>query len=213
LVSKAQGKSMMEGIMERYSFAEEDPQLRQRPLSEQNLKTKFVIPMLQALNWDVYNFNQVREQKNFFGLLPDFILIDDHGKIILVEVKPPYAYNELENDLRKYSDNPNVRKEAAILLLTTFKDSRICTLGKKKGIRTKEISCSHYISRFDKLWKNLSNSEEGFKTRTYEKALAPRSKIRAKDARAYMTRHLLKSVSNVVLELGHDHRHNASDSL
>jgi hypothetical protein len=181
MVSKEQGKSMMKKIVKRYSVVEENPQLRKRSPSEQDLKTKFVVPMLQALNWDVHDFNQVREQKNFFGLLPDFILTDDYGKIILVEVKPPSAHNELENDLRKYSDNPNVRKKAAVLLLTTFKNSSICTLGKKKGVRTVKISCSHYISKFDKLWNYLSNSEEGFKTRTYEKALAPRSKTRARD--------------------------------
>ena len=174
MVSKKQGRLMMRRILERYSSLEKDRQLRERPPSEQDLKTKFVVPMLQALNWDVYDFNQVREQKNFFGLLPDFILSDDHGKIILVEVKPTSAYNELENDRKKYSDNPIVRKKAAVVFLTTFKDSRICTLGKKKGMRTMEISCSHYISDFDKLWNYLSNSEEGFKTRTHEKALAPR---------------------------------------
>jgi len=174
MVSKKQGRLMMRRILERYSSLEKDRQLRERPPSEQDLKTKFVVPMLQALNWDVYDFNQVREQKNFFGLLPDFILSDDYGKTILVEVKPTSAYNELENDRKKYSDNPNVRRKAAVVFLTTFKDSRICTLGKKKGMRTMEISCSHYISDFDKLWNYLSNSEEGFKTRTHEKALAPR---------------------------------------
>ena len=174
MVNKKQGKLMMKEILERYSFVEKDQQLREWPPSEQDLKTKFVVPMLQALNWDVYDFNQVREQKNFFGLIPDFILRDDHDKIILVEVKPTSAYNELKNDLKKYRDNPIVRKKAAVVFLTTFKDCRICTLGKKKGMRTMEISCSHYISDFDKLWNYLSNSEEGFKTRTYEKALAPR---------------------------------------
>ncbi|MGD8505495.1 MAG: hypothetical protein PVF15_02385 [Candidatus Bathyarchaeota archaeon] len=174
MVSKRQGKPMMQEILERYSLVEKNPRLCKRPPSEQDLKTKFVVPMLQALNWDVYDFNQVREQKNFFGLLPDYELRDDHDKIILVEVKPTSAYDKLRNDLKKYSDSPEVRKEAAIVLLTTFKDSRICTLGKKKGVRTLEISCAHYISDFDKLWNYLSNSEEGFKTRTYEKALAPR---------------------------------------
>jgi len=119
--------------------------------SEQNLKTKFVVPMLQALNWDIYNAKEVREQKNFFGLLPDFVLTDEHGKIILVEVKPPSAYRQLKKDLEKYRDNPSVRKEAAVLLLTTFKDSEICTLGRMKGMRTIKISCSQRVSECDKL--------------------------------------------------------------
>lgn len=174
MISKKQGKSMMQEILKRYSFVEKDPGFREWPLSEQDLKTKFVVPMLQALNWDIYDLNQVREQKNFFGLLPDFQLTDVHDKIILVEVKPASSYDKLRNDLKKYSDNPEIRKKAAVVFLTTFKDSRICTLGKEKGMRTMEISCSHYIYDFNKLWNYLSNSEEGFKTRTYEKALAPR---------------------------------------
>jgi RecB family endonuclease NucS len=170
VVNRIQGLQKMRKIMDRYwknvHYISE--------FSEQDLKTKFVVPMLQALNWDIYNFQQVREQKNFFGLLPDFILTDEHGKIVLVEVKPPLAYSELEKDIKKYRENSNVRKKAAVLLLTTFKDSKICTLGKVKGLRTIKISCSQYVSDFDRLWTYLSNSEEGFKTRNYEKALAPR---------------------------------------
>ena len=66
-------------------------------------------------------------------------MTDEHGKIILVEVKPPSAYRQLKKDLEKYRDNPNVRKEVAVLLLTTFKDSEICTLGRMKGMRTIKI--------------------------------------------------------------------------
>lgn len=171
VVNRIEGFQKMKEIMDRYW--KNVPYIDE--LSEQDLKTKFVVPMLQALNWDIYNFQEVREQRNFFGLLPDFILTDDHGKIVLIEVKPPSKYSQLEKDLKKYRDNPSVRKEAAVLLLTTFKDSKICTLGKIEGVRTIKISCSWYVSNFDKLWVYLSNSEEGFKTRTFEKALAPRS--------------------------------------
>lgn len=174
MVSKAQGKFMIERIAKRYRFIEENPEVLGEPLSEQDLKTKFIVPMLQALNWDIYDFDQVREQKNFYGFLPDYILTDKHGKIIFVEAKPPSAYRELENDLRKYSGNPNVRKKASVILLTTFKDSKICVLGKTEGLKIDEISYTHYITEFGKLWGYLSDSEEGFKTRTYQKAWTPR---------------------------------------
>ena len=176
MVNKKQGLSIMKNVVKRYISAEQSPQLLKIPPSEQDLKTKFVVPMLQALNWDIYNFGQVRKQKNFHGFLPDFTLSDQHGKIILVEVKPPSTYRELENDLSKYRDNSDVRNEALVLLLTTFGNSEICVLGKEKGMRRLKLSYSHYIPEFDKLWTYLSNSEEGFKARTYEKALAPREK-------------------------------------
>ncbi len=171
VVNRINGLQKMKEIMDRYQ--KKQPYINE--LSEQDLKTKFVVPMLQALNWNIYDFREVIEQKNFYGFLPDFILTDDHGKIILVEVKPPYAYIQLEKDLKKYRDDSNVRKEATVLLLTTFENSEIYALGKKKGARKIKISCEEYISKFDKLWDYLSNSEEGFKTRTYQKAWAPRS--------------------------------------
>jgi len=168
-VNQVEGTQKMKEIMDRWKNISQI-----NKLSEQDLKTKFVIPMLQALNWDIQNVQEVMEQRNFFGFLPDFILTDKHGKIVLVEVKRPAEYSQLEKDLKKYRNNPNVRKEATVLFLTTFNDSKICTLGKIKGQRTIKISFSQYVSEFDKLWAYLSNSEEGFKTRTYEKAWAPR---------------------------------------
>ena len=134
-----------------------------------------IVPMIESLNWDIFDFEQVREQTNFYGLLPDYILTDSHGKIVLVEVKPTYAYRQLEKDLKKYVDNSNVREKAHVVFLTTFERSVIYALGKGKGIRNSiRLLCSDYIRQFDTLWTFLSNSEEGFKTRIYEKALAPR---------------------------------------
>lgn len=170
VVDRVNGSKKIKEIMERYW--ENEPYIDD--FTEQYLKTKFVVPMLQALNWNIYDFQQVSEQGNFYGLLPDFKLTDDHGKIVLVEVKRTSEYRQMESDLKKYRDNHYVRKEAKVLLLTTFKESKICTLGKLKGMRKLEISCSQYVSEFEKLWAYLSNSEEGFKTRTFEKALAPR---------------------------------------
>ena len=169
-IDKVKGLRKMKEIMNRYRMDE----FFIYELSEQDLKTKFIVPMLQALNWDIYDSQEVREQKNFFGLLPDFMLTDKHGQIILVEVKPPYAHGQLKKDRMKYRNNTNVRKEARVILLTTFKDTEIYTLGRVKGQRIVKVSCLQYISEFDKLWAYLSNSEVGFKTRTYEKALAPR---------------------------------------
>lgn len=170
IINRIEGLQKMKEIMDRYwknaSLIAD--------LSEQDLKTKFVVPMLQALNWDIHDCRAVREQKNFYGILPDFKLTDDHGKIILVEVKRLSESSKLEEDLKKYRDYPRVREEAQVLLLTTFKDSKICTLGKRKGMRTIKMSCADYVSDFEKLWAYLSNSEEGFKNRTFEKALAPR---------------------------------------
>lgn len=176
MVTKRQAKVMIKNVIGRYELATKDPSLKQCRLSEQDLKTKFVVPLLQALNWNIYDVCEVREQKNFFGLLPDYTLTDSHGKIILVEAKPDYASIQLDNDLHKYLDNPNVREEAKTLWLTSFKNSRICALGKEKGIRKIDILWEHYVPNFDQLWSYLSNSEEGLRKRIYEKALAPRDR-------------------------------------
>lgn len=169
-ISRAEGLQKMMKVMDRYW---ENPS-RISDFSEQDLKTKFIVPMLKALNWNIYDVAEVKEQKDFHGLLPDFILTDKHGKIILVEVKPPSEYGQLEMDMKKYRDKPVVRENAQMLLLTTFRNSRICALGKKKGVRKIEIPCADYVTDFNRLWDYLSNSEEGFRTRTVEKALAPR---------------------------------------
>ena len=53
MVTKDQGKRMIVDVVKRYRFVAENPNLiSERYLSEQDI-TKFVLPMLAALNWNV----------------------------------------------------------------------------------------------------------------------------------------------------------------
>jgi hypothetical protein len=111
LVSKVQGKSIMKEIVERYSFVEKNPDLiKKRLLSEQDITTKFVLPMLRALNWDplkiIRDGPEIHEkgfrerdieasaqEKARRGGLPDFSLRRPGSEVpFFVEVKHPIKH-------------------------------------------------------------------------------------------------------------------------
>ena len=84
MVTKKQGKRMIEEIVQAFSFVEENPNLiKDRHLSEQDITTKFVLPMLASLNWDIFRIDEkgpevhekaYREKSDVGKGLPDIIL-------------------------------------------------------------------------------------------------------------------------------------------
>lgn len=93
VVSKEQGKSMMEGLVKNYVFVEETLQFIKRGrLSEQDITTKFVLPMLEALNWNRYKFTvegpeihekAFREKSDVGKGLPDITLKSENGTVFV----------------------------------------------------------------------------------------------------------------------------------
>jgi hypothetical protein len=60
MVTERQGKSIMKEIVARYRRdVQKNPHiLKDGLLSEQDITTKFVLPMLSALNWDVCKIDE-----------------------------------------------------------------------------------------------------------------------------------------------------------
>ena len=186
MVSREQGKRMIKAIVERYGFVEKNPQLiKNRLLSEQDIATKFVLPMLQALNWDPFKIKpdgpeihekgfRVRDiegsaqEKAKKGGLPDFSLRRTGSDVpFFVEVKHPIKHLNPKKDLKKYRDGH-------LVLLTSFKESKLVRVGKygKKEPCKNFVACSPKlcVEEFDNLWKHVSNSYEAEGTRSALKA-------------------------------------------
>ena len=186
MVSKAQGKSMMKKIVERYGFVEKNDYLtKERLLSEQDIATKFVLPMLRALNWDPLqiteegpevhekgfrerDINTSPQEKVKRGGLPDFSLQRMGSDApFFVEVKHPNLSLIPERDLKKYRDGH-------LILLTSFKKSMLIRVGKnrKKEVCKKFVADTPnlYVSKFANLWKYISNSNEAEGARSALKA-------------------------------------------
>lgn len=164
---------MMKKVVERYSFVERNPTLiKERLLSEQDITTKFVLPMLEALNWNVYRVTSegpeihekaYREKSDVGKGLPDIKLRSENG-MVFVEVKRPPLSEKGMSNLERYQD-------ADLIVLTSFEDLKIYTRHEKEKPRLrKKISFTEYVTDFDKLWNILSNTRKGKDTRGSFKA-------------------------------------------
>ena len=164
MVSKNRGKFMIKKVVERYSFVEENPQLiKNRLLSEQDVTTKFVLPMLEALNWNRFEITEkgpeihekaFREKSDVGKGLPDVILRSENG-IVFVEVKRPGEISKGMANLERYED-------ADLIVYTRYK--------KDKPRLREKVNFKEYITEFNKLWNILSNTAKGKDTRAAIKA-------------------------------------------
>ena len=190
MIDVVQGKSMIKDVVERYDKLErEHPNfISDRKLTEQDIATKFILPMLEALNWnklaiedygpevhekgfrerDIQGTSQEKAKK---GGLPDFSLVGPYSrKPFFVEVKHPNIKLDKVKHLAKYRDGD-------IVFLTSFRESEFVRIGRngEKEPYDKFIARSPhlYLSRFDNLWQYLSNSKKGEGYRRAVKAWRP----------------------------------------
>jgi hypothetical protein len=174
MLDKSEGKALMTKVVERFKCdVERNPQLiKRRLLSEQDITTKFVLPMLEALDWKKYEIGSegpevhekaYREKSNVGKGLPDIILKSENGTIF-VEVKRPGEIKKGIANLERYGD-------ADLMVLTTFEDLRVYTrYGRQKPKLRFELDFRQYVTKFDRLWETLSNSRKGKSTRAALKA-------------------------------------------
>jgi len=161
---------MMKKVVGRYSIVKDYPQLI-RSLSEGDIATKFVLPMVEALNWDIYKVTEkgpevhekaYREKSDVGKGLPDIILTSENGTVFVEVKKPPLGEKGMA-DLRKYGD-------ADLIILTSFEDLKVCTRSRYKSKVRCELNYKKYLEKFDHLWKILSNTREAKRTRAAYKA-------------------------------------------
>jgi hypothetical protein len=165
---------MIEDIIKRYEKAENNGLLKKRALSEQDITTKFVSPMLQALNWNPFDVEEMPEihekgfrerdletgvQKRVKEGLPDFSLRRKGSEVaFFVEVKHPSLKLNPQKHLTKYRDGH-------LILLTSFTNSMLVRVGKNRKKQQCDMfiatSPKLYLTEFGNLWKCASNSEEG----------------------------------------------------
>ena len=173
MVTKQKGRRMIEEIVERYRFVENNPELiNKRLLSEQDITTKFVLPMLAALNWNVCKIGEkgpevhekaFREKIDVNKGLPDIILKSKNGMVFVEVKRPPLGERKIAN-LERYRD-------ADIIALTSFEDLKVYTRYKKNKPKLRfECDFESYIGEFDQLWHILSNTDEGKRARAAYKA-------------------------------------------
>ena len=174
MVDEREGKALVTKVVQRFKHdVEGNPQLiKDRLLSEQDITTKFVLPMLKAFNWDCFKINAngpevhekaFREKSNVGEGLPDIQLRSDNGTVF-VEAKRP-------GDPRKGLVNLERHHDADVIVLTTFRELEIYTRLKQQEPRERRsYNFKQYAEKFDELWANLSNTKEGKKTRAAFKA-------------------------------------------
>lgn len=173
MVTKEQGKRMMQDVVERYRFIAKNPDLiKEGHLSEQDFTTKFVLPMLEALNWNIYAISRkgpevhekaFREKSDVKKGLPDIVLKSRNGTVFVEVKRPPLGERGFPN-LERYED-------ADLIALTSFEDLRVYTRYKKNRPKSRyESDFEKYVAEFDQLWHILSNTDEGKRARAAYKA-------------------------------------------
>ena len=128
--------------------------------SESDTRTKFIMPLLQALGWNIYDINEVREggyldRSDVRKGLPDCILYVKEKPYIMFEIKrigygTVDKYNIVQNLLRKAR-----RLKVKYAVLTRFCDLKIYNPINGKKILDIEGQ-RDWEEKFHQLWTLLS---------------------------------------------------------
>ena len=169
-LDKDDGKKRLDKVLKRYTEALEEKAVGK--LSEQDVTTKFVLPMLEAFGWDMYKVEAegpevqekaLKDKSDVAKGLPDIKLSSENG-VVFVEVKKPPLQNKNVSNLFRYEDSD-------LVVLTSFEDLIVYTRYKKGKPKARfHFNFKSYSEHFDKLWNLLSNTKKGKATRAAIKA-------------------------------------------
>ncbi len=172
VITEAQGKKAMEDIVRRYSSEDIIQLVKDHRISEQDITTKFVLPMLAALNWDTYRIDKngpevsekaYKDKLDVGKGLPDIILKNANHRIFVEVKKPPLGFKGKSN-LERYGDSE-------LIILTTFGELALyCRSKKNKPYLWRSFESVDYVPKFRELWHTLSNTEEAKQARAGIKA-------------------------------------------
>jgi len=155
--------------------------------SMEDIERRYVLPMLEVLNWDMNKVNQnlfVRTSKRKGvegGIQPDIRYYDKANKLICIEVQRPSTEN-LDKERKEKYDKDTVRIFGTrIVFYTSFENSQLYVFSKdgkhflhEGDPRPHRMTYEEYYSKFNTLWNWLSDSEDGIRTRAALKANAER---------------------------------------
>jgi len=130
--------------------------------TEQDTSTKFIMPLLEALGWNIYDINEVREKGYLDSLdqkkgLPDCVLFIDNEPYAVIEIKP-IRFGNIDKELvvskilQKAQD-----LKAKYAVVTSFRKTKIYSpeTGSEQANFFIEAICE-YETKFEDLWKFLS---------------------------------------------------------
>lgn len=129
--------------------------------SEADVSSKFILPLLDILGWNISNINEVKEQRRTLSGPADYTLAINKKLRLVVELK---KFTELLDGHRIVRGRKETFPEQATryawhlkvewVVLTNFKEIRLYNSYYKNptdGLRL-QIRYTHFYSDFDKLW-------------------------------------------------------------
>ena len=162
-------------IIKRYERVVEEG--KEGEYNEADVGSKFIIPLIEKLGWNVKNIDEVKEQKRTVFGPADYSLNVNGKPKILIEIK---KFENLDQH-RRWRNKKQTYSEQAInyawslkadwAVLTNFRETRLYYSHVKKpeeGLIFK-LTFREYIDQFDKLWLLSHESVVSGVLDTYEK--------------------------------------------
>lgn len=151
-------RHQMEKIIKRYS--NEVGKHLDGEFSERDVATKFILPLVQLLGWNILDMDDVREEYTHGNYQIDLILLMNDRPIVVFDLKP-FKYGLVTNE-EKTSVQYNINKlldaaselKAKYAVLTRFRDMVIYSVETRKRLLTLHVS--EYNKKIDELWNILS---------------------------------------------------------
>lgn len=140
--------------------------------SEADVSSKFILPLLDALGWDINNIDEVKEQRRTLSGPVDYTLAVNRKPRLLVELKKFTESLDGYRDIRGHKETfPEQATRYAWhlkvewVVLTNFKEIRLYNSYYKNpadGLRL-QLRYPHFSSDFDRLWilsrQNVASGE------------------------------------------------------
>lgn len=134
---------------------------KEAAFSEADVSSKFILPFLRALGWDISNIDQVKEQRRTLSGPVDYSLSINRKPKLLLELK---KFDEQLDGYREVHGNRETFAEQATryawhlkvewVVLTNFKELRLYNSYYRKpidGLRL-QLRFTQFASELDKLW-------------------------------------------------------------
>lgn len=161
-MEKGQGKTQIQRLIEKYEEVVRNAKTRE--YSEADVGTKFVLPILEALGWDIQNIDEVKEQKRTLSGAVDYSLRLNKKDVLLVEIKDfdvkdgldgHYVIRGKKETFPEQATRYGWHLKVEWVVLTNFKELRLYNSYIKKpadGLRI-EMKYNDYLRKFDELWQ------------------------------------------------------------
>jgi len=169
-------REKIRGLVERYNQLVKDGKTQK--FSEPDVGSKFILPFMEALGWDIKNIDEVREQRRTLTGPADYSLNINGQPKLVVEIK---RFDENLDTVRTVRGREESYAEQAIryawhlkvdwVVLSNFVETRLyySHVIKPHDGRIFEFKHNEYLANFEKLWIFSRESVVAGILDTYEK--------------------------------------------